>query len=97
MTDKLSELAADPNNEEWAIFFGWDPELIPDLPTLSADYLDANFSSTIPIVVIGQSGHVAWVNRLVLETPSPIVSLHVNRCTSCARPAGHRRKNFAVK
>ena len=90
MKDKLSELAADPNNEEWAIFFGWDPELIPDLPTLSADYLDANFSSTIPIAVIGQSGHVAWVNRLALETPEPVVSVGASPCPVKARREGPR-------
>ncbi|KAJ8034344.1 hypothetical protein HOLleu_21135 [Holothuria leucospilota] len=50
----------------WARFFGWDAELIPDAPTLSAAYLDANFSSTIPILMIGQNGHVAWVNSIGL-------------------------------
>lgn len=52
----------------WALFFGWDPELIPDLPTLSADFLDREFpKSKVPIVVVGQSGHVAWVNSKVIE------------------------------
>ncbi|XP_038068548.1 N-substituted formamide deformylase-like [Patiria miniata] len=71
MVNRISELDADPNNKDWAIFFGWDPELISDLPTLSADFLDANFSSTIPIVVVGQSGHVAWVNSPALAAPEP--------------------------
>ncbi|KAJ8034350.1 hypothetical protein HOLleu_21143 [Holothuria leucospilota] len=51
---------------DWGLFFGWDPELIPDLPTLSASYLNANFSADVPMVVIGQSGHVAWVNSPAL-------------------------------
>ena len=67
MSDKLSEIAAIPDNKDWGIFFGWDPELISDLPTLSANFLDTTFSSSIPIVVVGQSGHVAWVNHPALE------------------------------
>ncbi|XP_038048608.1 putative amidohydrolase YtcJ [Patiria miniata] len=71
MVNRMSELAAKPDNKDWGIFFGWDPELISDLPTLSADFLDANFSSTIPIVVVGQSGHVAWANHPALKAPKP--------------------------
>ncbi|KAJ8034347.1 hypothetical protein HOLleu_21139 [Holothuria leucospilota] len=51
---------------DWGFFFGWDPELVSDLPTLSATYLDTNYSSTVPMIVIGQSGHVAWVNSPAL-------------------------------
>ncbi|KAJ8034345.1 hypothetical protein HOLleu_21137 [Holothuria leucospilota] len=51
----------------WARFFGWDAELISDAPALNADFLDANFSSTIPILVMGQNIHVAWVNSLGLK------------------------------
>lgn len=68
--------AADPT-KAWPIFLGWDPELVPDLPKLSADYLD-NISTTIPIVIIAQNGHSAWVNHRALdianitdETPDP--------------------------
>lgn len=50
----------------WAMFFGWDPELIPNMPTLSADFLDG-FSTTFPVAVVGQSGHVAWVNHKAFE------------------------------
>ena len=50
----------------WALFFGWDPELIPDLPRLSKEVLD-QFSTEIPICVIGQSGHVAWVNQKAFD------------------------------
>ena len=75
MVKRISELEADPDNKDWAIFFGWDPELIPDLPTLSADFLDKNFSDTTPIAVIGQSGHVAWVNHLALAAPEPPVRI----------------------
>lgn len=49
------------------IFFGWDPELIPDLPILSADFLDREFTQEISILVVGQSGHVAWVNHKAFE------------------------------
>ncbi|PIK60753.1 hypothetical protein BSL78_02317 [Apostichopus japonicus] len=54
------------NRGNWGLFFGWDPELIRDLPLLSATFLDNNFSATVPIVVIGQSGHVCWVNTPAL-------------------------------
>ncbi|KAJ8034346.1 hypothetical protein HOLleu_21138 [Holothuria leucospilota] len=40
---------------------------MPDAPALSADFLDANFSFTVPIGVIGQNVHVAWVNSLALK------------------------------
>ena len=33
----------------WCVFVGWDIELIQDLPTLSADYLDDHFSSKIGV------------------------------------------------
>ena len=54
----------------WAKFFGWDPELIPDLPKLSADFLDKEFTTTFPVVVVGESGHVAWVNHKAFEVSS---------------------------
>jgi len=58
----------DPNSVSltWALFFGWDPELIPDLPRLSKEVLN-EFSTEIPICVIGQSGHVAWVNQKAFD------------------------------
>ena len=67
---------ADP--DEWCMFLGWDIELIRDLPRLSADTIDELFSKEIPIVIIAQSGHSAWVNNKTFEvcgitdaTPSP--------------------------
>ena len=63
MTERLGQLKAG----DWGMFFGWDPELVPDLPSLTATYLDTKFSATVPIVVIGQSGHVAWVNTPSLK------------------------------
>ena len=63
MTSEIAKL--DPG--EWAMFFGWDPELISNMPTLSADFLDNEFSKKFPVVVIGQSGHVAWVNHKAFE------------------------------
>ena len=63
ISDTMSGLTAG----DWGIFFGWDPELMSDLPILSATFLDNTFSSTIPIVVVGQSGHVAWANTPALD------------------------------
>ena len=51
----------------WCVFLGWDIELIPDLPKLSADYLDTHFSDTIPLMILAQSGHAAWVNHKTFE------------------------------
>ena len=42
--------------------FGWDIELIQDLPTLTADVLDS-YSKDIPLFVVAQNGHAAWVNH----------------------------------
>lgn len=64
----IEETVADiePASGEWAMFFGWDPEMIPTLPKLNFALLDT-FSTKVPIVMIGQSGHVAWANRKVFE------------------------------
>ena len=61
--------AADPTDVflPWCVFIGWDIELIQDLPTLSADYLDEHFSNEIPLMIIAQSGHAAWVNHKTFE------------------------------
>ena len=62
--------AADPTDVPvlpWCVFIGWDIELIPDLPTLSADYLDEHFSNEIPLMIVAQSGHAAWVNHKTFE------------------------------
>ena len=68
MKAKIDEVIKDTSiKDKWALFFAWDPELIPDLPTLSAKFLDDNFSSAIAIGVVGQSGHVAWGNTKSFE------------------------------
>lgn len=54
----------------WAKFFGWDPELITDLPKLSADFLDEKFPTTLPVAIVGESGHVAWVNNNAFKVGS---------------------------
>ena len=66
MEETISSL--DPNSDRppWALFFGWDPELIPDLPRLSKEVLD-QLSTEIPICVRGQSGHVAWLNQKAFD------------------------------
>lgn len=66
MKDEIAMVDAKADRVEWCVFFGWDPELVPDLPTLSADFLD-ELSHDVPIVVIGQSFHVAWVNHKAFE------------------------------
>ena len=68
---KITEL--EQRNEfprPWAKFFGWDPELIPDLPKLSADFLDKEFPTTLPVAIVGESGHVAWVNNNAFQVGS---------------------------
>ena len=66
MANKIASLDPTARPLPWALFFGWDSELIPDLPLLSKDVLN-DFSPEIPICVIGQSGHVAWVNQKAFE------------------------------
>ena len=69
---------ASPSPESgWALFMGWDVEITQGLPNLSADYLDT-YSTTVPILVVAQSGHSAWVNHKAFEiagidknTPDP--------------------------
>ena len=57
---------ADPLHP-WCAFIDWDIELIQELPTLSADYLDEHFSNKIPLMIIAQSSHAAWVNHKTFE------------------------------
>ena len=51
----------------WCIFTGWDPELIPHLPSLDTDYIEREFSAEIPIVIIAQNLHACFGNRKLLE------------------------------
>ena len=67
MTKEIAKLNPGASPLPWGIFFGWDPEIIPNMPTLSANFLDEQFSSTFPVIIIGQSGHVAWVNHKAFE------------------------------
>ena len=64
----------------WCVFMGWDPEIVPNLPTLSATYLD-EISTTIPIMIVAQNGHAAWVNHKAFEIadsspPDPPADAH---------------------
>lgn len=52
----------EPGTGHWCIFFGWDPEMIRDLPTLNFDVLDG-YSTETPIFVVAQNSHAAWANR----------------------------------
>ena len=38
--EKMKATITSLDPKSWALFFGWDPELIPDLPWLSKDVLD---------------------------------------------------------
>ncbi|XP_072036010.1 putative amidohydrolase YtcJ [Amphiura filiformis] len=68
MLDTLDSIKKDPAGaDKWALFFGWDPELIADLPPLTAKFLDDEFAADVPIAVVGQSGHVAWANTLAFQ------------------------------
>ena len=61
ITDKIKA-----TSDGWCVFYGWDPELVPDLPKLSTAYLD-EMSPTIPIMIIAQNAHSAWVNHKAFE------------------------------
>lgn len=80
MTKEIAKLNRGASPLPWGRFFGWDPELIPNMPTLSADFLDEKFSSTFPVIIVGQSGHVAWVNHKAFEVSCMTVwiSLHLS-------------------
>ena len=71
MTNEIAELVKQNASAlPWGRFFGWDPELVPNMPKLSADFLDEEFSRDIPVAIVGQSGHVAWVNHKAFEVSS---------------------------
>ena len=74
MKEVILQLKKDPTNGKWGIFFGWDPELVPDLPILSASYLDKEFSDVIPVFVYGQSSHIAWANTPALQKAGVSIS-----------------------
>ncbi|KAI6655938.1 Exoenzymes regulatory protein AepA-like [Oopsacas minuta] len=58
---------ADKVPTPWCIFTGWDPELVPNLPKLNADFIEKEFSSVIPILIIAQNLHSSFVNRKIFE------------------------------
>lgn len=58
----MSTLAKLDSPDQWAIFFGWDPEIVPNMPILSAQFIADNYSAKNPVVIVGQSGHVGWAN-----------------------------------
>ena len=51
----------------WCIFCGWDPELVPNLPKLNIDFIEAEFSSLIPVIIVAQNLHSSWANHKVFE------------------------------
>ena len=77
---KISDYEADTCHFRlpWCMYAGWDIELIPELPRLTADYIDKEFTSKYPLIIFAQSGHAAWVNHKMFEvcnitydTPDP--------------------------
>ena len=75
---KMKEVIANTAKDGWCVFTGWDVELVPDLPELSADYLDTTFSAEVKILVATQTGNSAFANRAALssshisaDTPDP--------------------------
>ena len=65
--DKVAATNPHESPLPWCMFLGWDIELVPELPTLTADVIDSMFSGEIPIMVIAQSGHAAWVNHKTFD------------------------------
>ena len=51
----------------WCVFTGWDPELVPNLPRLSSDFIESEFSADVPILIIAQNIHSSFVNRKIFE------------------------------
>ena len=51
----------------WCVFTGWDPELVPHLPKLDADFIEKEFSADIPILIISQNLHSCFLNRKVFD------------------------------
>ena len=51
----------------WCVFTGWDPELVPNLPRLSSDFIESEFSADVPILIIAQNVHSSFVNRKIFE------------------------------
>ena len=75
--EKLREAAARSKPGEWICAFGYDPILMRDLKSLSADMLD-EVSSTNPIFIMIQSMHTVYVNHAAFDfvditddTPQP--------------------------
>ena len=65
--EKVSQAAA-AQPIKWCVFFGWDPEIIPNMPHLDATFMDEEFTpSEVPVMIVGQSGHVAWANHAALD------------------------------
>ena len=68
---KTVRQAASANPVKGAVFWGWDVELIPDLPDLNADLIDSEFCqglpAAVPVLIFGQSAHVGWVNNAALD------------------------------
>ena len=80
----ISTTVSNADPDEWCMFLGWDIALIRDLPQLSADIIDELFSKKIPIMIIAQNGHSAWVNHKTFEvcgitedTPNPPGGIYV--------------------
>ena len=66
-TEVTNALSLTDNTTHWCIFYGWDPELFPKLPKLSADYINTKLSALIPIIISTQSFHSSWVNDRVIQ------------------------------
>lgn len=76
--DKIRAYKKTVPDDAWIIGFGVDPSrTTPFMAELNADLLD-NVSTTNPIFIVNQSGHIAYVNHKALEmaginenTPNP--------------------------
>lgn len=76
-----AEKSNDP--EAWVTAFGWDPLLMPELPTINRAFL-TELSPSIPISIMHYSAHASWTNDAGLaklglnrDTPNPPGSEYV--------------------
>ena len=84
--DEIAKADSEADPLPWCVFFGWDPELIEDMPTLNADFLDG-FSKDIPILVLAQNLHVCWANHKALEVRNEESTIFVSLSDKVVSPS----------
>ena len=94
MRESIERLNSAKN--EWAVFYGYDECLLHDLPKLDANFIDANISATVPVLIISVDVENAWFNHRALAeagvSASNVPSLGEGRAFVVGedgRPTGH--------